>query len=149
MARHDRDTKHEQIVRLQVVRAVSDCACGKRVMVHVDAAGPAVGLGPKVTGSYSDVTFFDPSGCPDADVFNGLFTMASAGVTIGARPFRANAGFGPGLPGVSAGWAQIRLGGADSEPFQVGPTIGRDLSVSGVVGTSTVTYAKEEPCCGK
>jgi len=125
----------------------SECACGKKFSITVQAVGPSVGLGVKVAGSYSPVSFDDGKSCPDPLGFNGVFLSASAGLTFGAIPFPypyTRIGFGK--PGIGVGVGIVRLGRNASDPFPPSPLVGRDASVSGTIGTSTVTSIQSKDC---
>jgi hypothetical protein len=124
----------------------SECVNGQRATVHIDAVGPTVNLGLKVSFSLSDVAFDDYLPYLDTRVFNGVFLLASAGVTFGTTPIRGAASVGAGRTGLGIGLTIARLGNAFSLPFWPGPILGRDFSIGGTIGSSTVTYAKMEPC---
>ena len=125
----------------------SECACGKQMTITVQAVGPSVGLGLKIAGSYSPASFEDGQACPDANGFNGKFLSSAAGLTFGAVPFPypyTRIGFGK--PGIGVGLGIVRLGSNTSDPFPPGPIIGRDASISGTIGSSTVTSVRTKDC---
>lgn len=126
----------------------SECACGKKVHVEITAVGPSVGLGLKVTSSFSNVSFDDGQACPDPNGFSGIFLSSAAGLSFGAIPLPypyTRIGFGQ--PGVGVGLGIVRLGNNASDPFPPGPIIGRDASISGTIGSSTVTSVSVKDCC--
>jgi len=125
----------------------SECACGKKMSITVQAVGPSVGLGVKVAGGYAPVSFDDGNACPDASGFDGKFLSVSAGLTFGAVPFPypyTRIGFGK--PGIGVGLGVVRLGRNTSDPFPPSPIVGRDASISGTIGSSTVTSVRTKDC---
>lgn len=127
----------------------SECACGKKVTANITAVGPSIGLGLKLTGSASAVSFNDPWQCPDANSLSGLFLTAAAGISFGAIPNPNNPRIGPGLPGLGVGVSYTQMGDAISIGWPPGYTVGRDKSVSATLGSATVTSSKVTSCCGK
>ncbi len=123
---------------------------GKKAVITVLAVGPSVGAGYKLTGSLSGVSFEDYDDNINPNNFNGFFAVVQAGIT-----------FSPGLPikppgnsippgiggGVGIGVSYMRLGKAFTTlDGLLGLTVGRDYSVSGSVGSSTVMDSKIVDC---
>jgi len=124
-----------------------ECACGKKISANVTAVGPSAGLGLKLTGAISQVSFKDPWQCPDAGSLEGLFLTAAAGITVGAVPSPNNPRIGTGLPGIGASVSYTQMGDAISVGVPPGYVVGRDKSVSATLGSATVTDFKVKDCC--
>ena len=127
----------------------SECACGKKISVDITAVGPSVGLGLKVTGGASAVTFKDPWPCPDENSLSGLFLTGAAGISFGAIPNPNNPRIGTGLPGLGLGASYTQMGDAISIGWPPGYSVGRDKSISATLGSATVMGVKVKSCCNK
>ncbi|MGH9893496.1 MAG: RHS repeat-associated core domain-containing protein, partial [bacterium] len=129
----------------------SECACGKRYHILLHGVGPAVGLGLKVVATISDISFDDGQSCPSPGAFAGTFLGASAGATVGALPVKGRPSpMGLGFPGIGVGAGISRHGKATSDfnpSAPGGAVVGRDLSISGVWGSSTVSVLEVKDCC--
>ncbi|MGZ5649713.1 MAG: RHS repeat-associated core domain-containing protein [Usitatibacter sp.] len=112
----------------------SECKCGRRVTITGFASSLTVGGGARYSGTASSAQFYDYKDCPDADIANGLFTMASAGLTIGAS-------------GLS--YQRVELGGLRSQSYPGPDNInwGFDASFGLYMGASAIVQSKTESCC--
>jgi RHS repeat-associated protein len=130
------------------VTLTSECKCGKQYTIKVVAVGPAAGLGVKLAATVSEVTFDDLDTCADPGSFNGRFTAGGGAVTGGAIPLPGpHARVGLGLPGVGIGAGYLQLGRNFTTGFFPPSFVaGRDMSVTGAVGSSTVMSVEEKPC---
>lgn len=132
----------------------SECVNGKRLSITISAVGPAASVGVKVSATVSDISFQDYQRTLDPNGFNGAFTTGTATGTFGALPTSGRgpgpvSRVGPGLPGAGVGVGYVQFGGNFSDPLPPGLVVGRDMSVTGAVGTSTVTSVTTSPCnCG-
>ncbi len=128
------------------VTLTSECKCGKQYTIKVVAVGPAAGLGVKLAATVSEVTFDDLDTCADPGSFDGRFTAGGGAVTGGAIPLPGpHARVGLGLPGVGIGSGYLQLGRNFTTGFFPPSFVaGRDMSVTGAVGSSTVMSV--EPC---
>lgn len=121
----------------------------------MNALAAGGGPGKRATISHGSITLNDEFSCPDSEVLAGWFAALSAGVTFGAFPIPPTrhspvSPIGPGLPGMGVGASKIVLGGAVSEALPPGWLIGRDASVSAMVGRSWyVSEPKIRSCCEK
>jgi RHS repeat-associated protein len=132
----------------------SECVNGERLAIEVSAVGPAAGAGVMFSATVSDISFEDYQNTLDPNGFNGAFTTGTASATLGALP-TSGSGPGPvspigiGLPGIGVGVGYVQMGKNFSNPLPPGLVLGRDKSVAGAVGTSTVTSVTKSPCnCG-
>lgn len=129
----------------------SECgADGKRWHIIVKAVGPGVGFGVKLAATISDVSFDDGAASANPNAFNGWYKGVSAATTFGAVPIPQAPRVGLGLPGVGVSQGIGRYGHATSD-FSPTPStaVGRDHSISGVIGSSTVTFAESRDCVCK
>lgn len=132
----------------------SECVNGKRLSITVSAVGPAAGVGVRVSATVSDISFEDNQTTLDPNGFNGAFTTVTATGTFGGLPTSGRgpgpvSRVGPGLPGIGVGLGYVQFGANFSNPLPPGLVFGRDLSVVGAVGTSTVTSVTSSSCgCG-
>jgi RHS repeat-associated protein len=129
------------------VTLTSECKCGHQYTIEIIAVGPAAGIGVKVAATVSEVAFDDLETCPAPNSFDGKFTAGSGGVTGGAIPLPGSPRVGLGLPGVGVGAGYLQLGRNFSTGFFPPSFVGgRDMSVTGAVGSSTVMSIKDRPC---
>jgi hypothetical protein len=132
----------------------SACVNGKSLTITVSAAGPAAGLGVALAATVSDISFDDLQTTLNPNGFNGAFTSGSAAGTFGAIPTSGRgpgpvSKIGPGLPGIGVGTGYVQFGQNFSNPLPPGLVFGRDASVTGAVGTATVTSITQSSCgCG-
>ncbi len=119
----------------------SECVNGKRGIAKGWAYGGTAGVGVTISGTTSDITFHDFESSPNPWVFNGTFTIVSAGIDI---PHRVTEGKGVGYT------ALLLLGNAYAEAG-IGIIKGFDFSASFCAGSSTVTEGRVERCdeCSK
>jgi hypothetical protein len=129
----------------------SECVDGKKAIITVWAVGPSVGVGAKVSGTWSSVSFEDYESKININNFNGVFLGVTAGITghpgIPVRPPGKTILPGKG-PGVGIGGAYVRLGNTYSKiTDNPGLIAGYDKSITGSVGSSTVVESKIVNCC--
>ena len=97
---------------------------GRRATVSVTAVGPSIGYGANLGGTHSQVTFKDPLDSINPQVFSGNYAAGQVGLTVP---------FGPG-------YGAYAIGMGDATAIDHGRIdIGYDASISGTIGTSTVT----------
>jgi hypothetical protein len=110
----------------------SECVNGKYAYVHVYASAVVTGLGAKVTGGGSSITFNDSNSEIDPYVFEGTFRFFSAGAGVG----------------LTYGWSYIQLGEAFATPsWKPSPSIGFDASVAAsIYGRSAVFWPEIKDC---
>ena len=133
---------------ISILDLFSECgADGKRWHIIVTAVGPAVGLGIKLSGTFSDIDFDDGKASADPYAFNGWYFGVSATATFGGNMNPQEPRVGWGLPGAGVTVGIGRYGDLTSNfSPKPAPAVGRDLSLVGVVGSSTVTFAESTDC---
>ncbi len=130
----------------------SECVNNSRMVIEVTGVGPAAGVGVKASATVSDISFEDYSQVLDPNGFNGKFTMGGAAVTVGAIPLPPplTSRIGPGMPGIGVSVGYVQFGNNFSDPLPPGVVVGRDKSITGAVGSSTVTSVTQASCiCSK
>ncbi len=127
----------------------SECVNGERERIEFTGIGPAAGLGVKASATVSEISFDDHEFTLNPLGFEGAFTMGTAAVTFGAIPIPPPgpiSKMGPGLTGVGVGVGYIQFGQNFSDPLPPGIVVGRDKSVTGAVGSATVTSVTPMKC---
>ncbi len=126
----------------------SECVGGKRDKIEVTGVGPAAGAGVKVSAAVAEISFDDHETSLNPMGFDGDFTMGSAAVTVGAIPLPPPnlSRIGLGLPGLGIGVGYIQFGRNFSDPLPPGFIVGRDMSITGAVGSATVTSVTPMSC---
>jgi RHS repeat-associated protein len=105
-------------------KLTSEMVGGKAASVVITAVGPSIGYGANIGGTHSQIAFEDSRSQIDTSVFNGRYRAIQIGSTIP---------FGPGY-----GAYAIEMGDATSvDHGRI--DIGYDSSISGTIGSSTVT----------
>jgi hypothetical protein len=129
----------------------SECgADGKKWHIIVKAVGPSIGLGVKVAATLSDVSFDDGSASANPSAFGGWYKSVGAGITFGAIPIKPIASVGFGRPGIGVSQGIGQFGGVTSDVSATPSTVvGRDFSVSGTIGSSTVVFSESKDCTCK
>jgi hypothetical protein len=125
----------------------SECVNGKRLKIEVTGVGPAAGIGVKVSATVSEISFDDHNDTLDPSAFNGAFTTGTSAMTYGAVPLPAPlTRIGRGQPGIGVGLGYVQFGKNFSDLLPPSVVVGRDMSVTGGVGTSTITSATDMSC---
>jgi RHS repeat-associated protein len=127
----------------------SECKCGRQIDVTIQAVGPSAGVGFKFVGTVAPFTISDPWPCPEVGSLNGLFSSGAIGITWGAWPNPNNPVFGSSAPGAGFGTGYTVMGDGIAVGLPPGWEFGRDKSITGTIGSATVTSAKVKSCCGK
>ena len=127
----------------------SECKCGKQIEVSILAVGPSAGVGYKFAGTVAPFSISDPWPCPEVGSLNGLYSSGSAGISWGAWPNPNNPVFGSTVPGAGFSTGYTVMGDGIAIGWPPGIEFGRDKSITGTVGSATVTSAKVKSCCGK
>ncbi len=110
----------------------SECKCGVKYAVYVGAFGVGLVVGPgiiKVGVSGSATKFEDDLDCPNPNIFNGTFVLASIEATVGR--------------GISN--SHMQLGGATSNSVSL--PVGVSVGVLFVRGKSWVIRSIKKNCC--
>lgn len=125
----------------------SECVNGKKLKIEVTGIGPAAGIGVKVSATVSELSIDDHNLTLNPSTFNGKFTTVTGAMTFGAVPLPyPHTRIGMGQPGVGIGVGYVQFGQNFSDRLPAGAVVGRDQSVMGAVGTSTVTSVTEMSC---
>lgn len=110
----------------------SECKCNRKVRIRGLVSSLGMGISFKFSGTGSSVTFNDHYDCPQHDVANGGFAMASISSVFG----------------VGFSCSKVALGGLYTDfTCSSGPVFGLDFGVGLFEGASMVTEVEEVSCC--